>query len=218
MADKNERKEAMIKRIQEYIIIQGFEQLKMEDIYKIMGVSRAKLYQYFASKEDIVASVVARYVDYIKSVAVPYELAEDSAFIAEFPNFFYQNVALWGMTTDLFLEQLKTNYPDLYLEIQELLDYRRQQMERFYDIGRARGIFYLHLNGKLLIIQDQTLIPRITKPAYLLEYGLTIEQALLDYYHMLVTMLFVPERQAEVQAIDVSSWISPLSAKFKRIF
>lgn len=218
MADKNERKEAMIKRIQEYIIIQGFEQLKMEDIYKIMGVSRAKLYQYFASKEDIVASVVARYVDYIKSVAVPYELAEDSAFIAEFPNFFYQNVALWGMTTDLFLEQLKTNYPDLYLEIQELLDYRRQQMERFYDIGRVRGIFYLHLNGKLLIIQDQTLIPRITKPAYLLEYGLTIEQALLDYYHMLVTMLFVPERQAEVQAIDISSWISPLSAKFKRIF
>jgi len=218
LADKEQIKDEMIQKIQEYIITKGFANLKMESIAKIMTVSRAKLYQYFSSKEEVIAAVVAKYVNFIKTVKVPNELDERETFIKEFPNFFYQNVALWGTATDLFIDELNKNYPNLYLEITSQLKERNRQVEVFFEAGKSKGVFYEHLNGKLLILQDRVMITKLINRNYLFENGLNHEQALKDYFLLLVSEIFVPELSEEVMKTDMHERIQHFAIKFNRIY
>lgn len=218
MADKDQRKDEMVQKIQEYIITQGFENLKMEDIAKIMGVSRAKLYQYFSSKEEVIAAVVSKYVNFIETVKVPTKLDERDTFIKEFPNFFFQNIALWGTTTSIFLNELDKNYSELSLEITNQLKKRNNQIETFFEAGKDKGVFFSHINSKLLIMQDTVMIPKLANKNYLFENQLTHEQALQDYFKLLVSEIFVPEVSQEVIKADLSGKINHFVVKFNRIF
>ncbi len=218
LADKDQIKAEMIQKIQEYIITKGFANLKMEDIAKIMTVSRAKLYQYFSSKEEVIAAVVAKYVNFIKTVKVPTELDERETFIKGFPDFFYQNVALWGTATDLFIDELNKNYPNLYLDISTQLKERNRQIEVFFEAGKNKGVFYKHLNSKLLILQDRVMITKLINRNYLFENGLNHEQALKDYFLLLVSEIFVPELSEEVMKIDMHERIQHFAIKFNRIY
>jgi Transcriptional regulator len=218
VADKDQIKAEMVQKIQEYILTKGFSNLKMEDIAKIMTVSRAKLYQYFSSKEEVIAEVVAKYVNFIKTVEVPTELDEKENFINEFPNFFYQNLALWGTTTDLFIDELNKNYPNLYLDFTTKLKERNKQVEAFFEAGKNKGVFYEHLNSKLIILQDRAMISRLIDKSYLFENGLTYEHALKDYFLLLVTEVFVPELSQEVMKADIQDRLQHFIVKFNRIY
>jgi len=65
-----ERKNEIIETAQQLFIEKGFNQTKVSDIVKRIGVSQGIFYYYFKSKDEIIDEIVHRYIQGIKSSAL----------------------------------------------------------------------------------------------------------------------------------------------------
>ncbi|UUZ81960.1 TetR/AcrR family transcriptional regulator [Paenibacillus sp. P26] len=178
---QNETKDRLTKRLIPYVRKSGFQSLRMEEIAKIMDVSRATLYKYFPSKEECIRGIVNFYVDYIKELMVD-SLDTDQRFGIRFQKIFEQSVLVAEYITDIFLEELESNYPESYDRLREALNLREQQLLAFINEGIREGIFN-EINGKLFIMQDE-LLRKIFDVKYLMVNNLTIQQVLYDFYKL----------------------------------
>ncbi|UUZ91906.1 TetR/AcrR family transcriptional regulator [Paenibacillus sp. P25] len=201
---QNETKDRLTKRLIPYVRKSGFQSLRMEEIAKIMDVSRATLYKYFPSKEECIRGIVNFYVDYIKELMVD-SLDTDQRFGIRFQKIFEQSVLVAEYITDIFLEELESNYPESYDRLREALNLREQQLLAFINEGIREGIFN-EINGKLFIMQDE-LLRKIFDVKYLMVNNLTIQQVLYDFYKLKKIQLFKPEK---LQAVDDTKMMSEM--------
>ncbi|QQZ58632.1 TetR/AcrR family transcriptional regulator [Paenibacillus sonchi] len=168
----------------------GFQGLKMDEISKIMDISRATLYKYFSTKEDIITFIVSSFVEYI------HEIIEDSdsnqVFVQRFQQTFEQTILLKEYITDIFLRELENSYPENYERLKEAMKQREDQELAFYDDGIKEG-FFNKIDGRLIIMQDE-ILSNILDVKYLMENHLTVYQVLFDYYNLKKFQLFKPDK------------------------
>jgi AcrR family transcriptional regulator len=174
----------------------------MDEIAKIMDISRATLYKYFSTKEEVIRYLVDFCVEYLNELIVD-SPDIDQRFGTRFQQIFEQSVLL--IDTDVFLKELENSYPELYERLRESMKQREKQVLAFYEDGMRRGIFN-EINAKLLIKQDE-LLRSIFEVKYLMENQLTVHQVLYDYYKLKKIQLFKPEK---LQAVDDSMMISKI--------
>ncbi|MDQ0720139.1 TetR/AcrR family transcriptional regulator [Paenibacillus amylolyticus] len=168
----------------------GFQGLKMDEISKIMDISRATLYKYFSTKEDIISFIVSTFVEYI------HEIIEDSdadqVFVQRFQQTFEQTILLKEFITDIFLRELENSYPENYERLKEAMKQREYQELAFYDEGIKEG-FFNKIDGRLIIMQDE-ILSNVLDVKYLMENHLTVYQVLFDYYNLKKIQLFKPDK------------------------
>ena len=168
----------------------GFQGLKMDEISKIMDISRATLYKYFSTKEDIISFIVSTFVEYI------HEMIEDSdpdqVFVQRFQQTFEQTILLKEYITDIFLRELENSYPENYERLKEAMKQREYQELAFYDEGIKEG-FFNKIDGRLIIMQDE-ILSNVLDVKYLMENHLTVYQVLFDYYNLKKFQLFKPDK------------------------
>jgi AcrR family transcriptional regulator len=168
----------------------GFQGLKMDEISKIMDISRATLYKYFSTKEDIITFIVSAFVEYI------HEIIEDSdsdqVFVQRFQQTFEQTILLKEYITDIFLRELENSYPENYERLKEAMKQREYQELAFYDEGIKEG-FFNKIDGRLIIMQDE-ILSNVLDVKYLMENHLTVYQVLFDYYNLKKFQLFKPDK------------------------
>lgn len=198
----NETRSRLIAKLLPYVRKNGFLSIRMDEIAKIMDVSRATLYKYFSTKEEIIGYLVDFCVEYLNELIVD-SPDIDQRFGTRFQQIFEQSVLL--IDTDVFLKELENSYPELYERLRESMKQREQQVLAFYEDGMRRGIFN-EINAKLLIKQDE-LLRSIFEVKYLMENQLTVHQVLYDYYKLKKIQLFKPEK---LQAVDDSMMISKI--------
>jgi AcrR family transcriptional regulator len=208
---QNETKDRLSQKLIPYVRKNGFQSLRMEEIAKIMDVSRATLYKYFPSKEEFIRYIVNFYVDYINELMVD-SLDTDQRFGIRFQKLFEQSVLVAEYITDVFLEELERNYPESYDQLREALKLRDQQLLTFLNEGIREGIFN-EINGMLFIKQDE-LLQNILDVKYLMVNNLTIHQVLYDYYKLKKLQLFKPEK---LQAVDDTSMMSKIEYLSQKI-
>lgn len=112
MATENERRQQMIRRITQTIVQNGFADLKMEKIAKLMGVSRTKMYQYYSSKTAIMTDVVARYLEFMATRSVPQSVDAKNS-VTNFPQVILNLANLIASSSQKFrrdLAQLMKNF------------------------------------------------------------------------------------------------------------
>ncbi|NRD77840.1 TetR/AcrR family transcriptional regulator [Bacillus sp. BRMEA1] len=208
---QNETRDRLIKKLCPYVRKNGFQSLRMEEIAKIMDVSRATLYKYFPSKEEVIRCIVNFYVDYINELMAD-SLDSDQRFGARFQKLFEQSVLFIEYITDIFLVELESNYPDSYDRLREALKLREKQLLSFLHEGMREGIFN-EINGKLFILQDE-ILKNIFDVKYLMENNLTVHQVLYDYYTLKKLQLFIPEK---LQAVDDTMMMSKIEHLAQKI-
>ncbi|MBT2287957.1 TetR/AcrR family transcriptional regulator [Paenibacillus albidus] len=168
----------------------GFQGLKMDEISKIMDISRATLYKYFSTKEDIITFIVSAFVEYI------HEIIEDSdsdqLFVQRFQQTFEQTILLKEYITDIFLRELENSYPENYERLKKAMKQREYQELAFYDEGIKEG-FFNKIDGRLIIMQDE-ILSNVLDVKYLMENHLTVYQVLFDYYKLKKFQLFKPDK------------------------
>ncbi|GJM78516.1 hypothetical protein HMSSN139_10120 [Paenibacillus sp. HMSSN-139] len=67
---QNKTKSKMLKKLAAVTKKEGFQSLRMDDIAKAMDVSRATMYKYFSSKDEVVEELVQTYEDYIDGLVL----------------------------------------------------------------------------------------------------------------------------------------------------
>ncbi|MFB5265695.1 TetR/AcrR family transcriptional regulator [Paenibacillus enshidis] len=190
----HETRSKLITKLLPYVRKNGFQSLTMDEISKIMSISRATLYKYFSTKEDIVEFIVDSFVKYIHEIV---DETTGEQIGVRFQQIFEQSVMLIQYLTDVFLKELEGNYPEKYERLRETLKMRENQILDFFNEGMQQGIFN-HINGKIIIKQDE-ILREILDVKYLMENNLTVYNIIFDYYNIKKIQLFKPE---QLQTLD----------------
>ncbi|MCR8981806.1 TetR/AcrR family transcriptional regulator [Brevibacillus laterosporus] len=190
--NEQEMKKELIIRLLPFLKKQGISSLKMEDIAKYMDISKATMYKYFSSRNEILESTVEIYVEYILQNFNELSDNQSTSFVRRFQKVFENSVVLAIFLSDLLLQDLKSMYPHLYQRIVEAQKVRNDHIKTFYEAGHREGVF-LSVNPSLLIAQDELLLPSLLSPVFLVQNHMTLEQALFDYYQMKKHQLLKPE-------------------------
>jgi len=177
-------------RLFTYVRKNGFQNLKMDEISKIMGVSRATLYKYFSTKEDVITFLVTALITYIYEIIE--ETDSDQLFVQRFQQTFEQNILLKEFITDIFLTDLQNSYPEAYERLKKAMKQREDQELAFYKEGIKSGVFH-QIEGRLIVMQDE-LLRNVLDVKYLMENQLTVYQVLFDYYNLKKIQLFKPDK------------------------
>ncbi|NQX47971.1 TetR/AcrR family transcriptional regulator [Paenibacillus tritici] len=199
MEPQNEKQHQMrinlANRLVTFVRKNGFQSLKIDEIAKIMDISRATLYKYFSTKEDIITFIVSGLVKYI------HEIIEDSesnqAYGPRFQHLFEQTILLKEYITDIFLRELEGSYPESYERLKKAMKEREHQELAFYEAGMNNGVFN-RIDGRLIVLQDE-ILRTVLDVKYLMENHLTVYQVLFEYYNLKKTQLFKPD---ETERID----------------
>lgn len=170
-------------KIMETVRTKGFITLTIQDLARLMGISRASLYNFFASKEDIILEVTETYIDYLKRTndfinnpRYPYSqrlttVFEQAAFSAVY-------------ASEIYLHELKLTCPSLYERKKQLAEERMSTLQTFYENGIIDGDFNL-LNPALVIAQDDAALRKILNSSFLVDEGMSLEDSMYGYYKIM---------------------------------
>ncbi|WP_283657164.1 TetR/AcrR family transcriptional regulator [Paenibacillus sp. RC343] len=178
---KNETCIKLSMKLAPYVKKHGFQTLRMDEIAKIMDISRATLYKYFSTKEEVIEYVVNNFIEFINELVMD-SLDTDQLYGTRFQQLFEKSILLAVYITDIFLNELEHIYPEKYDRLRIALQFQEQQLLEFYEEGIQKGVFN-QVNGKLLILQDE-LLRSMTDIKYLMLNHLTIYQVLYDFYQL----------------------------------
>lgn len=217
VVDKQERKVAMIMAVQEQVIVHGFAGIKVDELAKIMNVSRAKLYQYFGSKDGVITAMVQRYLDYVAAIAIPTKMETTAEFVTAFPQIFTANIAYLGTTTAVFLRDLRQDYPQLYRQFMQVRHAYNQRLLAFYRDGQVAGFFDEATIPHLAVLQDQQVIPAMLTREFLLSSGQSVAELINGYFGQVVRAIVKSDQQVAVKRALTPDQFDRVIATFSRI-
>ncbi|CAM4294739.1 AcrR family transcriptional regulator [Paenibacillus endophyticus] len=214
-SQQDKARSKLLKKLISSVMKDGFQHLRMDDIAKHMFVSRATMYKYFSSKEEVIEGVVRIFIDYLEKMEDRTKEDDEKWFGIWFQKLFEQSVNLVGKITDVFLKDLQSVYPDLYDNLKSVLNKREKMTLEFYQEGKEKGIFNM-INEKFILLQDDMLLREIIDAKYLLFNQMSIEQVLSDYYQLKKIQLFKAEKLSTVDDSNMKPIIEHLVEKFNR--
>lgn len=215
MASEEERRNQMIASINTPIVQAGFANLKMDQIAKLMGVSRGKLYQYFSSKEDVITAVVDRYFRFMDQQVLP-DSGEAKTFAQTFPTVFLQLVTLVASSSDRFRHDLTQSMPDLAQEFNARYTNFTNAVQRYLKKGQSVSVFNSHLNPALFVIQIQATVPTLMNNNVLTHYRLFLTDVLPDYLKMMTDLVVTPKWQEQIDLTQVGHELKELTLKYQQ--
>lgn len=188
--------------------------MRTEDMAKCMDVSKVTMYKYFASKEDILSSVISIFKDYLRNEDM-FSFSENDSLLDRYQKSFEQSLMTNFYFPEQFVEDFKLNYPSLYEEIVDAQHFRFKQLEELYQLGLEQGIFN-RVNAAIFVLNDEIVLRRILDPSFLIRHGLLLEEALMDYYHMQKRTLLTNECLQTVDDTPVLELIRSFVSKNSR--
>lgn len=215
MSDEATRKAQMIQSINETIVQTGFANLKMDKIARIMGVSRAKLYQYFSSKEAVVTAVVDRYFQFMDRQKLPASTAPEE-FVAAFPETFLQLVTLAASSSSAFRGDLARVMPERSQEFNERYTSWINNIATFIMKGQKLNVFNASVNPELFCVQVEATVTALMTKERLVQYHLDVQSVLADYLGMVITQVVTPNWQSQVDVSLFQNQINDLTQKYQQ--
>jgi len=186
----------------------------MDDIAKYMDISKATLYKYFSSKEEIIQSVVTVYIEEvhdsritIKDDTISYERRFQIAYEHAMTHVLYLPEFFWS--------DVKKLYPALYEDIASALGHHSEQLCSLFEEGMTKGIFN-RISPVLYMIQDEAVIRRIAEPSFSITHDMTIRQALFDFYRLKKHQLLHPSYIESLDDQPVKAYINELIQQLSR--
>jgi AcrR family transcriptional regulator len=211
----NDRRKALktkyLARLQPIAQHQSISGLRIDDIARIMGVSKATFYKYFSSKEDVIEQATDLIVDAFAQTETLFG-DDSSSLLLGFQNAFTQSLFLTSYLPDTFLLDLKQNYPRSWEHVKQAQQKRQQQLEQFYARGVMQGIFN-PIKPVLFALQHELLLRNLMNPVFLLEHDLTLKTLLYDYYDLQKYQCLRPSMLQQIDDKPVKDFIDHMARK-----
>lgn len=175
-----EKQLSIIIELIEYFKKNRLSEASMDDIALYLNRSKATIYKYFSSKEQIVEALI----DYkIKEIAgFVFILRNDKIEFFERYKLSYDLLALHisDISNELLID-LKNLYPDIFLKIENLIEVAVSELKEYYEKGMELGKFN-NLNSSIIAQNDLIFFQMLTNPDFLIKEQLTLETAFSDFY------------------------------------
>ena len=184
-AIERDRKEISVKQIAWIEILypklneKGLKGLTMNSIAEMMGKSKSTVYEYFSSKEDLVEAVIQYKLGQLGDFQ---EILNDNlvAFEDKYLKIMdHVGDVMSDISTEL-LHDIKVLFPELWIRIEEFIDFATSILEGHYAEGIERGL-YNEIDPSILVMSDRLFFQAISDPAFLTRQGLTLDDAFNQY-------------------------------------
>lgn len=180
--DDPELKMKWIKQLSSVYLRNGLTKFTMDDIASKLGISKATLYKYFASREEILDEVVQMRIRHIE-VFEEYLADSKIAFTQRFFQTIKEASIMLAEMSNQFLIDTKHLYPELWVKMREFQDRALFVAEAFYKKGIEAGIMN-DINPRLLALTDKMFIRAVSDESFLEGYEITLEEAFENYFLM----------------------------------
>ncbi|ASS68416.1 MULTISPECIES: TetR/AcrR family transcriptional regulator [unclassified Paenibacillus] len=204
-----DKREKLIMRLMPYVQKHGFSPLKMDDAAKCMDISKATMYKYFASKDEIAECIIVKFARFVSNQMLseaPPTLskeplsrpsAEELKFYNEsFAQAFKLTIKLSFYLTDVLLLDLKVSYPDLSSKLEQAVELCKDKLADYFNSGIQLGVFY-PMNTRIYLTQVDLVLRKLWDPTWLMLQNLTMKQALMDFYKTMKHQVFYEKWMVE---------------------
>jgi AcrR family transcriptional regulator len=177
-----EQKEEWINRLYPYFMENGFSSISMNSVASYLGKSKATVYYYFKSREEIIESIVDKKISELELFAI--HLTDNSLNYKEryVKAVDYVSQVLAGIS-NLFLTDLHTHYPEIWNKINVFRDFAVSLLQNYYEDGISNGLFN-DINPVILALSDKQFFDMLTQPDFLQKNNLSLKQAFDEYVKM----------------------------------
>ncbi len=180
--DNPEKRDELLQRIIPFLLEKGLQGVTMDKMAGAMNISKATVYKYFQSREEILAATIAFKLDEIKHFDA-YLNDKDVEYLNRYKNAVQYLSEHISDITNLFLADLKTFFPHLWQLIDAFKDYCMNALKAYYNEGIRKGYFN-KINPEIMVMTDQFFLDKLTDPDFLVAHKLTIKQAFDEYFRM----------------------------------
>lgn len=209
--DKRNMRKIYAERVMNNVRFHGFSTLTIQDLAYSMKISRASLYNYFSSKEDVLTEVTQLHTTYLNE-SIASITNESLTYADRLWSVFEQTILSSVYVSDIFLNDLKTACPTLYEQKMNCKEERLEKLSIFYRNGMNDGIFHT-LNPALLILQDESILKKLFYSDFLETHALSITQALYDYYVAKCTQMIELEYRKTFLKPSIQQKVSDLLSR-----
>ncbi len=160
----------------------GLKKYSMDTIATELDVSKATLYHYFSSKDEMVEIALMRVLAQLGDFET---ISKNDAIT--FEKRFYKILELFSETitdiSNLFLADLQKDYPLLWKQVQLFIEYTTTVLSNFYDEGKNAGKF-VGIHTSILVISDRMFFNAISDVDFLTKNKITLHMAFDEYFRM----------------------------------
>lgn len=175
-------KDAWIKELATLYLQHGLGKFTMDKIAKKLNISKATLYKYFSSKDEIIDAVV----QYKTKEIIAFEalLGDDNIDFSErFFDIIKTASILLAEISGQFLHDTKVKHPELFHKMDAFSDRALYAAEKFYQQGIEMGVLN-DIDPKILALTDKMFIQAVSNPKFLKEHNISIKEAFDSYFLM----------------------------------
>ena len=160
----------------------GMKKYNMDTISRELGLSKATLYHYFSTKDEMVSGILRDILLKLRDVE-PILLNESLDYVDRY----YRAIQLVSENisdiSNLMLADLRDDYPLLWKDVQNFIDYLSELLGNLYNKGKKAGAFN-DINTSMLVLSDRLFFEAMTRVEFFDEHGLTLKQAFDNYFKM----------------------------------
>jgi len=160
----------------------GLKKFSMDSIAAELKVSKATLYHYFSSKDEMVEICLMNVIGQLGNFE---SITKDNSI--SFETRFYRMLELFSGTftdiSNLFLADLQDEYPQLWKQVQTFIEYVTQVLTDFYNEGKKEGIFP-DIHTSILVMSDRMFFNAISDVEFMQKNNITLRTAFDEYFRM----------------------------------
>jgi AcrR family transcriptional regulator len=175
-------KEIWVRELATVYLQYGLGKFTMDKIAKKLNISKATLYKYFSSKDEIVDAVVQFKIQEI----ITFEdlLVDDNI---DFSERFFEIIKtasiMLAEISGQFLHDTKIKHPELFIKMDAFSDRALYAAEKFYQQGIETGVLN-DIDPKILALTDKMFIQAVSNPKFLQEHNISVKEAFDNYFLM----------------------------------
>ncbi len=179
---KEEDLKIITKKVYALYAKHGFDGISMDELSAQTNISKATLYRYFTSKEDIVQSMVDFLITHLDSLQ--FDRIEDISDVVNGSRKIYmKSIIIAALTGSEFLINLKKKFPEAYTAYTTSFNAMQERSAAFFRQAVEMG-FCKDLPFAFVSKQFGGMIPTVINMDFLERSQMTLPEAIREYYRM----------------------------------
>ena len=176
-----------------YWQVHGIAEQTMDDWAQAVSKSKATLYAYFQSKEEMVEAALEMKLAELQAFEPPLR-NQEAPFHQRYRESLETVTGILGEVSALFLEDLRNEFPKQWDMVQQFLDHVGQVLAEFYQAGMRAQVFR-NIHPAILVEGDHLFFQQLTDPVFLKKNHLSLRVALEHYIDHKFNGLLANNRQ-----------------------
>ncbi|MEM7037910.1 MAG: TetR/AcrR family transcriptional regulator [Bacteroidota bacterium] len=160
----------------------GLQGLTMDELAQMLGKSKATIYKYFRTREELFDLALTLKLERIRGF-VPILNDRERPYLERYYEAIQHLSTHLSDISNLFLRDLRDHFPALWQKIEMLQDFAAMILRAYYAEGVEAGLLR-DIHPGILVMSDRFLFQALSDPAFLEANDLRIHDAFEQYFQM----------------------------------